>query len=263
MTTQANEQATEQVSKQSGVQTGEHSRHAPQSDATPIIDTTDLWRIYKLGSQEISALRGIDMTIGSGEFLALKGRSGSGKTTLLNCVGGLDSPSKGNVRIFGEEIGGWSERKLTKWRRQHVGFIFQSLGLMPTLSAYENVELIMRIRGAPRKERHDKVIEALDLVGLIPWMDHRPFELSGGQQQRVAIARALVTEPGLVLADEPTGELDSKTAQEILGLFQSIVRERNMTILMATHDSLVDEFVDEIMHLQDGQIVSEDELHHD
>ena len=127
MTTQANEQATEQVRKQSGVQsgvqTGEHSRHAPQSDATPIIDTTDLWRIYKLGSQEISALRGIDMTIGSGEFLALKGRSGSGKTTLLNCVGGLDSPSKGNVRIFGEEIGGWSERKLTKWRRQHVGFL--------------------------------------------------------------------------------------------------------------------------------------------
>ncbi len=263
MTTQASEQAGVQSSEQAVRAAGEHSRYASADSGVPIIDTRDMWRIYKLGSQEIPALRGIDMTIGAGEFLALKGRSGSGKTTLLNCVGGLDSPSKGSVRIFGEEIGGWPERKLTKWRREHVGFIFQSLGLMPTLSAYENVELILRIVGTSRKERHGKVIASLDLVGLTPWMDHRPFELSGGQQQRVAIARALVTEPGLVLADEPTGELDSKTAQEILGLFQTIVRERQMTILMATHDSLVNEFVDEIMHLQDGQIVSEDELHHE
>ena len=254
---------TEELTEQISEQVQEPTERLAPSNGDPIIATDDLWRVYRLGSQEISALRGVNLTIGSGEYLALKGRSGSGKTTLLNCLGGLDNPTKGSIRIFGEEIGSWPERKLTKWRRQHVGFIFQSLGLMPTLSAYENVELILRIAGAPRKERDSRTRAALDLVGLTPWIDHRPFELSGGQQQRVAIARALVTEPGLVLADEPTGELDSKTAQEILGLFQEIVRERQMTILMATHDSLVDDFVDEVLHLQDGQIVAEHEFVHE
>ncbi|MEZ4580697.1 MAG: ABC transporter ATP-binding protein [Caldilineaceae bacterium] len=162
---------------------------------------------------------------------------------------------RGSVKILGQEIGRWNERKLTLWRRAHVGFIFQSLGLMPTLSAYENVELILRILNVSRRERDLRTRAALDLVGLTPWIDHRPFEMSGGQQQRVAIARALVTEPALILADEPTGELDSKTATEILTLFQTLVHERGMTILMATHDSLVDEFVDKVMHLQDGAIV--------
>lgn len=220
------------------------------------IETEDLWRIYRLGSLEVAALQGVNLSIYKGSFVALKGRSGSGKTTLLNCLGGLDQPSKGTIRIYGEEIGGWSERKLTEWRRTHVGFIFQSFGLMPSLSAYENVELILRISGVKGKERHQRSVDALDLVGLTPWMDHRPFEMSGGQQQRVAIARALVNEPQLILADEPTGELDSNTATEILGLFKNIVQERNMTFLMVTHDSLVDEFVDEVLLLRDGQVAS-------
>lgn len=220
------------------------------------IETTDLWRIYKAGSMEVTALQGVNLRIEQGSFVALKGRSGSGKTTLLNCLGGLDQPSKGQIRIYGAEIGGWSERKLTEWRRMHVGFIFQSFGLMPSLSAYENVELILRISGVKSKERHRRSVDALDQVGLTPWMDHRPFELSGGQQQRVAIARALVNEPQLVLADEPTGDLDSDTAKEILGLFKGIVRERNITFLMVTHDSLVDEFVDDVLLLRDGQFVS-------
>lgn len=226
----------------------------PQPTSTPVIETVDLWRIYKMGGQEIPALRGVNLTIGPGRFIALKGRSGSGKTTLLNCLGGLDQPTRGSVRILGEEIGGWSERKLTAWRREQVGFIFQSFGLMPTLSAYENVELILRMIGVKGKERYEKTVGCLDLVGLTRWMDHRPFELSGGQQQRVAIARSLANSPRLILADEPTGELDSTTAREILTLFQTIVREQNVTFLMVTHDSLVDDYVDQVLLLKDGQI---------
>jgi ABC-type lipoprotein export system ATPase subunit len=250
---------TETKTDQQLADSGAESDGSGVSAGEPIIQTVDLWRVYDLKGLEIAALRGVNLRIGAGEYIALKGRSGSGKTTLLNCVGGLDSPTRGNIRVFGEEIGGWSERKLTNWRRKQVGFIFQSLGLMPTLSAYENVELILRINGLGRSERHTRALETLDLVGLTPWIDHRPYELSGGQQQRVAVARALATNPQLILADEPTGELDSKTAQEMLGLFQSIVREHNVTILMATHDSLVDDFVDKIMHLQDGQILGQDE----
>jgi ABC-type lipoprotein export system ATPase subunit len=224
--------------------------------APPIIETEQLWRVYRLGDQEIPALRGVDLSIGQGEYLALKGRSGSGKTTLLNCLGGLDRPTRGVVRVLGEEIGRWSEGKLTKWRRHQVGFIFQSLGLLPALSAYENVELMLRMIGAPAKERHRRTLECLDLVGLTKWMDHRPYEMSGGQQQRVAVARALANSPRLILADEPTGELDSKTGREMLNLFKTIVREQNVTMLMATHDSLVDEFVDQVLHLRDGVIVT-------
>ncbi|MBX3015038.1 MAG: ABC transporter ATP-binding protein [Caldilineaceae bacterium] len=218
------------------------------------METVDLRRIYKLGDQEVHALRGLNLQIGRGQFVALKGRSGSGKTTLLNCLSGLDQPTKGSIRIFGEEIGQWNERKLTAWRREQVGFIFQSLGLLPALSAYENVELILRMNKVKSKERHKITTDCLDLVGIGKWADHRPYEMSGGQQQRVAIARALANQPKLIIADEPTGELDSKTGHEILGLFKKIIRERNMTMLMATHDSLSDEYVDQVLHLQDGQI---------
>ncbi len=218
------------------------------------IETIELRRIYKLGDQEVHALRGVNLQIGKGQFVSLKGRSGSGKTTLLNCLSGLDQPTEGTVRIFGEEIDKWNERKLTAWRRQQVGFIFQSLGLLPALSAYENVELILRMNKVSPKERRKKTEECLELVGLTKWLDHRPYEMSGGQQQRVAIARALANSPKVIIADEPTGELDSKTGHEILGLFRSIVHERQMTMLMATHDSLSDQYVDQILHLQDGQI---------
>ncbi len=230
------------------------------SDNGNAIQTDDLWRIYRLGDQEIPALRGLNLRIKPGTFIALKGRSGSGKTTLLNCLGGLDQPTKGTVRIFGEEIGRWSERQLTAWRRHKVGFIFQSLGLLPTLSAYENVELMLRMTGAKAKVRRKKTLECLELVGLTKWNDHRPYELSGGQQQRVAIARALVNDPQMIIADEPTGELDTKTSEDILGLFQALVKERNMTMLMATHDGLADEFVDEILRLHDGQILSNEDF---
>ncbi|RIK43754.1 MAG: macrolide ABC transporter ATP-binding protein [Chloroflexi bacterium] len=219
------------------------------------METIDLKRIYKLGEQEVHALRGVNLQVNAGQLVALKGRSGSGKTTLLNCIGGLDQPTAGKVVIFGEEIGGWSEARLTTWRRQQVGFIFQSLGLLPALSAYENVELILRMNNVPAKQRHKVAVECLELVGLAKWMDHRPYELSGGQQQRVAIARALANTPKVIIADEPTGDLDSKTGREVLKLFRTIVHERQIAMLMATHDSLVNDYVDQILHLQDGQIV--------
>ena len=215
--------------------------------------------MYRLGDVEIPALRGVDLTIGAGAYIALKGRSGSGKTTLLNCLGGLDRPTKGVVRVSGQEIGAWNERRLTRWRRHQVGFIFQSLGLLPALSAYENVELMLRMIGATPQERRTRTMECLELVGLTKWADHRPYEMSGGQQQRVAVARALANSPRLILADEPTGELDSKTGREMLTLFGNIVREQNVTMLMATHDSLVDDYVDQVLHLRDGQIVTAQE----
>lgn len=221
-----------------------------------VIQTENLWRKYKLGTeQEVSALRGVNLEISAGTFIALKGRSGSGKTTLLNILGGLDRPTEGIVRIFNQDISEFNENQITVWRRQRVGFIFQSFGLTPTFSAYENVELMLRIAGKSAKERRERTNFCIDLVGLKKRQDHRPDELSGGQQQRVAIARALANRPQLILADEPTGELDSTTAREILTLFRKIVEEENVTLLMASHDPLVDDYVNEILHLKDGQIV--------
>jgi ABC-type lipoprotein export system ATPase subunit len=219
------------------------------------IETTDLTRIYKVGSQDVMALRGVSLQVQPGGFMALKGRSGSGKTTLLNCVGGLDRPSSGSVSIFGRELAHLSERDLTRWRREQVGFVFQSFALLPTLSAYENVELMPRMAGRGRRECHDRAMHTLEMVGLRKWMHHRPYEMSGGQQQRVAIARSLANGPKLILADEPTGELDSSTAREILGLFRRIVEEEHVTLLMVSHDALVDEYADQVLRLQDGQIL--------
>ncbi len=221
-----------------------------------VIETEDVWRIYKSGTREVQALRGINLQIPSGRFIALKGRSGSGKTTLLNCLGGLDRPDRGSVRIFGRDLSKMDEKALTRWRRKEVGFIFQSFGLLPTLSAYENIELMLRIAEASRKEKKQRTLEVLELVGLTKWMHHRPYELSGGQQQRVAIARALANSPRLILADEPTGELDSTTARDILTLFHQIVEKEGLTVLMSSHDPLVDGYVDEICQMRDGQIVS-------
>lgn len=222
---------------------------------TWVIEAEDLWRIYRTGTREVYALRGVNLQIPSGRFIALKGRSGSGKTTLLNCLGGLDRPDRGVVRIFGRDLSQLNEKELTQWRRKEVGFIFQSFGLLPTLSAYENIELMLRIAQASRKEKKQRTIELLEMVGLAKWMHHRPFELSGGQQQRVAIARALANRPRLILADEPTGELDSTTAREILSLFHQIVEEEKITVLMSSHDPLVDGYVDEILPMKDGQII--------
>jgi len=233
---------------------------ARETDTSPngyVVETEDLWRVYKIGSQEVLALRGVSLKIEAGRFVVVKGRSGSGKTTLLNCVGGLDRPTSGVVRVFGRELSRLNDGQLTQWRRERVGFIFQSFGLLPTLSAYENVELMLRIAGVRGRKRHERTRYCLDLVGLSKWANHRPYEMSGGQQQRVAIARSLANNPQLILADEPTGELDSTTGREILTLFRRIVEEEHVTFLMASHDPVVDEYVDQIFQLKDGQIAQQ------
>jgi putative ABC transport system ATP-binding protein len=219
------------------------------------IEAYDLWRVYKIGAREVPALRGVQLRIPEGRFVALTGRSGSGKTTLLNCLGGLDRPTSGGVRALGVEIAQMDDRQLTRWRLERVGFVFQSFGLLPTISAYENVELALRIAGIGGRDRRERALACLDLVGLGEWIHHRPYEMSGGQQQRVGIARALANHPQLILADEPTGELDSSTAREILSLFQRIVREEHVTMLLASHDPLAAEYVDEVLEMKDGQLV--------
>lgn len=224
-------------------------------EQTSAIQVKNLERVYQSAAEPVYALRGLNLDIPTGAFMALKGRSGSGKTTLLNCIGGLDRPTGGEVMVNGSSLKGMDDKQLTLWRQKEVGFIFQTFGLLPTFSAFENVELMLRISGVHRKERKDRAIYYLERVGLGKWIDHRPYEMSGGQQQRVAIARAMANEPQLILADEATGELDFETAQEILGLFQTLVKESNLTILLATHDNLVDEFADEVLRLQDGQIL--------
>ena len=229
--------------------------HPPLADG---VDVVNVVRTYQRGGEAVHALRGVSLQIGAGQFVAIKGRSGSGKTTLLNCISGLDQPTSGTVRIFGDEIERWNDERRTRWRRQQVGFIFQSLGLLPVLSAYENVDLVLRLNGVKAVVRHRASLEALELVGLTKWIDHRPYEMSGGQQQRVAVARALAGNPRLLIADEPTANLDSKTGREILTLFRTIVRERNTTMLMASHDSMADEYVDRVIYLRDGQVEEND-----
>jgi putative ABC transport system ATP-binding protein len=222
---------------------------------TLVINADNIYRTFKVGGQEVNALRGINIKIEPGTFVALMGRSGSGKTTLLNCLGGLDRPTSGTIHIFGQDLLKLNTAQLTEYRRKRVGFVFQSYGLLPTLSAYENVELMLRIIGVPNKERRERTIYCLNLVGLKKWSNHRPYELSGGQQQRVSIARALANSPKLILADEPTGELDSTTGREIFNIFRDISREEGVTLLIASHDNLITEYVDYTLRLKDGQMV--------
>lgn len=222
------------------------------------IEVKDLHRTYHTGKLEVHALRSVNFYIKSGQFVAVKGRSGSGKTTLLNCIGGLDQPTQGSVHVHGQNIFDLRERERTRWRREQVGFVFQSFGLLPTLSAYENVELILRMSSLAYKERRQISLEALGKVGLDKWINHRPPEMSGGQQQRVAIARAIINSPKLILADEPTAELDSGTAREILTLFKDISQNEGITVLMVSHDGLVDEYVEDILTLKSGMLVSDE-----
>ena len=226
------------------------------SDGKYLIQTKRLERDYRIGERIVQALRGVDLTVLPQRFVALKGRSGSGKTTLLNCIGGLDRPTAGKVRVFGRDLSELGEDELALWRRYELGFIFQSFGLLPTLSAYENVELMLRLIDVPAPERRKRTLECIELVGLTKWMHHRPHEMSGGQQQRVGIARALANHPRLLLADEPTGELDSNTSRDILKLFRQIIETEHLTLLMSSHDPLVDKYVDEIVLLKDGQIMA-------
>jgi putative ABC transport system ATP-binding protein len=242
------------------VPTGTAAAGERSSSVTPLkaIDLNDLWRVYNPGTRaEVQALRGVNLRVEAGSFVALKGRSGSGKTTLLNCVGGLDRPTRGTIHVFGYEPYALNEKELTRFRREQVGFIFQSFGLSFNYSAYENIELMLRIKGVPVRQRRERVLYCLNLVGLEKWKNHRPDELSGGQQQRVAIARALVNQPRLILADEPTGDLDSGTAKEILAIFRRIVAEEKVTLFISSHDPVVEEFVDRTLNLKDGQVVSD------
>ena len=221
-----------------------------------VIETKDLWRVYtsKMGT-EIPALRGVNLRVEEGTFVTLKGRSGSGKTTLLNCLAGLDKPTSGSVMVLGHDMMQMSDADATEWRREQIGLVFQSFGLLPTLSAYENIELLLRIKGDEYETRHKRALECLEMVGLGKWKDHRPYEMSGGQQQRVAIARALANNAKLILADEPTGELDSKTTHELMAFFRDLVQQEKISMLMVSHDPLVDSYVHEVLMLQDGVVV--------
>lgn len=223
---------------------------------TPLVRLEKVVRNYRTDGVEVQALRGVDLELPHGVMAALKGRSGSGKTTLLNLVGGLDRPTSGEVYFEDRRLSQMSEMELTLLRRCQMGFIFQSFALLPTYSAYENVELALRVAGFNRADQVESSRRALRVVGLSRWMDHRPDEMSGGQQQRVAIARALATRPDLILADEPTGELDTTTSRQIFSLFHHIVEKEGLTILLTTHDPLVDEYADIIYQLQDGQITA-------
>ncbi len=219
-----------------------------------IVRTVGLTRRYKMGDTFVEALRGVDLTIARGEFVALVGPSGSGKSTVLNLIGGLDRPTSGQVWINDIELSASDERTLTRHRRQNVGFVFQSFNLLPRLTAEENVALPLMFSGVPEKERRARARTLLEQVGLGHRLTHRPTQLSGGEQQRVAIARALVSQPALLLADEPTGNLDTATGAEIMTLLKELNQERGLTLLVVTHDSEVAAFADRVIRLRDGRI---------
>lgn len=213
---------------------------------------------YRKGPNLVTPLEKLDLTVKRGEFLALMGPSGSGKTTLLNLLSGIDSPTSGSLLIDGNDIATYSRRQLTQWRGRNIGYIFQLYHLVPVLTAFENVELPLLLAPLGRRERREKVEAALALVGLADRMHHTPSELSGGQEQRVAIARALVADPPLLVADEPTGDLDRESATHILGLLRSLVQEHGKTIVMVTHDAKAAAAADRILHLEKGQLLEQD-----
>lgn len=226
----------------------------------PIVQTIDLERTYHVDSQEVRAIRGVNLEIYSGELVAIMGRSGSGKTTLLNLIGGLDLPTAGIVNFQGRNTATLSDRELTELRRHKIGFVFQSFALLPFLSAFENVELSLRISGMYAAQRRQRAMECLGLVGLVKRARHRTYELSGGERQRVGIARALAPHPILILADEPTGQLDSLTGLGIFRLFEQLVRREGMTLVIATHDHTVEELPYLIYRLEDGRLVGSSTL---
>lgn len=226
-----------------------------------MIQVKDLYKIYKMGETKVPALDGVDFEIYRGEFCAITGPSGSGKSTLLNMLAGLEHPSKGEIVIAGKHIEKLNEKQLVAFRRERVGFIFQSYNLLAAMNAVENVALPLSFRGISKVVRQKRAVEYLKLVGLEKFMKHMPNQMSGGQQQRVGIARALAVNPQIIFADEPTGNLDSKTTMEVLRLMQKIVKERNLTLVMVTHDNNLATYADRIFKIIDGKIVHIEENH--
>ncbi|MBA3944861.1 MAG: ABC transporter ATP-binding protein [Herpetosiphonaceae bacterium] len=222
----------------------------------PLITTRDLRRDFQLGGETIHAVDGVTVAIPAGQMVVIRGRSGSGKTTLLNLIAGLDEPTSGEIWIDGRQTSGLSERERVALRREKMGFVFQAFGLLPLLSARENVEVPLRIVKAERGEREARSAAALEVVGLSKRAKHRPYELSGGEQQRVALARALVKQPQIILADEPTGQLDSNTGREIIALMRRLVEQQRITLLVVTHDPVVVEAAELVHELRDGRLVS-------
>lgn len=220
-----------------------------------VIEVKDLYKLYRVGDERVRALDGVGFEIYEGEFCAIVGTSGSGKSTLLNMLAGLEKPTKGSVVIAGQHIENLTEEQLVRFRRERVGFIFQSFHLLGTMNALENVALPLSFRGVPRDVRMRKADKMLELVKLKKHKKHLPNQMSGGQQQRVGVARALVVDPKIIFADEPTGNLDSHTSEEVMRLMQQVVREQNKTLVMVTHDAHLATYADRVFHIRDGKIL--------
>ncbi len=226
------------------------------TEKEPVIQVKGLYKIYRLGEERVRALNGVDFVINRGEFCSIVGASGSGKSTLLNMLAGLEKPTKGEIVIAGEHMETKKENQLVAFRRKHIGFIFQSYNLLPTLNAIENVALPLTFQGMNKKERTKRAIALLNMVGLSTHKKHKPTQMSGGQQQRVGMARALVVQPEIIFADEPTGNLDSVTSEDMMQLMRKVVYERNQTLVMVTHDDHLASYADRIIRIKDGKIIS-------
>lgn len=222
---------------------------------SPLIECRRLTKSYRKGDATITPLDELDLTVSAGEFVALMGPSGSGKTTLLNLIAGIDTPTGGELRIEGVNIAGLSRRRMADWRAANVGYIFQLYNLTPVLTAYENVELPLLLHRMPRRERHERVARALELVGIADRHDHFPRQLSGGQEQRVAIARAIVADPKIIVADEPTGDLDAESARVVMDLLSRLCRDFGKTLVMVTHDGKCAARAGRVLHLEKGRLV--------
>ncbi len=231
-------------------------------ESSSLIKVRGLDKTYRRGQEDIDVLQGLNLDVDKGDFVAFMGPSGSGKTTLLNLLGGLDVPTRGSITVAGDEITHMSGGKLTEWRARHVGFIFQMYNLIPVLTAFQNVELPLLLTKLSKAERRKHVETALSIVGLGDRMNHYPRQLSGGQEQRVAIARAIVADPTFLLCDEPTGDLDRKSADEVMSLIKRLVKEYGKTVLMVTHDPVVARQADLTLHLEKGVLVELDERRH-
>lgn len=229
-----------------------------KNKAAPVIRLQDVRKEYVVGDSHIHALDGVSLTVSPGEFVCISGRSGSGKSTMLNMLAGLEKPSAGEIVILDKHIESMSESARIRFRRQYIGFVFQSYNLMPQYTAVENVELPLMLRGVGRKERRRQALAVMEQVGIVSHAEHKPSELSGGQQQRVGIARALITKPPIVFADELTGNLDTKTSAEIMDLLTGLFRSSGTTFLLVSHDPDMSRYTDRTIHLLDGKIISEE-----